>query len=269
MKLNKIIIALLVMSTLTGCGQVGKVKKGSTEAATPVVDAKQQASLDTLYWMNGTYGILILRNGLDYKYLGGVESKDAITKQRIQQSLKDSWDINSREDLDSTIQWLLDEGHNASMMQEYKEMGLDQYSREEVASLSKEDSVAYNLCIYDAVTTYEDNAILAWDLSRAIQLAIWGYEAGYYEYDEAIEKSLEISKNLQQAYDSWDNMMASYFYGYQYWSEGDPEDANSEAYARHKLYEESKKDKDSPYQLDYKMPLDIEYALANDIEVLR
>lgn len=266
MKLKKMIVALLIAGSLTGCQQVEKV---ISEQNMPKLDEKAQASADTLYWMNGTFGLVLSHNGQDMRYLGGIKPKDALTQAAIKQLLSSSWDINSREDADEMISWLLAEGHNANLLQDYEEMQLGECSREEVELAAGKEEMMFVVGMYDAVADYGEHAILAWDLSRAMQVMTWSYQVGYYSYDEAINKNMEIAKELQSTYDSWDDMMASYLYGYQYWSEEDATDTASETYIRHQLYEQLKQNKESPYQLDFKMPLDTTYALANKLEVLR
>ena len=266
MRFKKVLIALLVAGSLSGCQQTEKVQSGQMA---PVQDEKEQASVDTLYWMNGTYGVLLSRNGQDMKYFGGIKPGDKLTEASVKQALIDSWDIASREDADETIKWLLDEGHNADLLKDYEKMQLSECTREEIKAAAEEEELMFVLGMYDAVSKYGDNAILAWDLARAMQVTTWSYKAGYYSYDEAVNKNIEIAKRLQATYDSWDDMMASYLYGYQYWSEEDAEDPSSETYIRGQVYEKLKQDQESPYQLDFKMPLDIEYALENKVEELR
>ena len=48
------------------------------------------------------------------------------------------------------------------------------------------------------------------------------YVAGYYTYEEAMDKSLELGKKLQSMFASWEDFMQSYMYGFVYWSKSDP-----------------------------------------------
>ena len=74
------------------------------------------------------------------------------------------------------------------------------------------------------------------------------YLAGYYTEQEALDKSLEIVKQVQASFESWDDLIASYMRGYEYWAEESSEQ-------RQAIYEEIKERDDSPYQVDFKIEL--------------
>lgn len=225
---------------------------------TPSVETtSKQGVSDTVLWFNGTYGILTARQGGDINLVGGYNKKDKLQLINLQESVESSWGITNREEAEETIAWLTGgEGHNYYFLEEYKSHCLDEYTREEVIELTKDlskEDQAYFLCLYDAVETYGENAILAWDLERAIQLLGMCYLLDLYTYEEAMDQSLEIAERLQSIYTSWDDMMESYFYGFQYWNEDNPEDKSSEYYKRRKLYEELKAQEDSPYNLPWNL----------------
>ena len=50
-------------------------------------------------------------------------------------------------------------------------------------------------------------------------------------------------------FESWDDLMASYLRGYEYWSE----ESSAE---RQAIYDDLKTRDDNPYQVDYKMELE-------------
>lgn len=213
----------------------------------------------TIQWMNGTYGIITKMNNGDLDLVGGFDSNNILDVAFLKKLLESSWDITTKEEADEAIIRLIDEGgNNKDLLEEYAYYGLGEYTREElVEAISEEpkEDQAYFLGIYDAVQEYGDQAITAWDLSRAMQLLSWYYVAGLYSYEETMDKSLEVANKLQATYPSWDDMMKSYFYGFQYWNEDDPEDSTSQSYIRRKLYEELKGQGESPYLLDWNMNL--------------
>ena len=65
-------------------------------------------------------------------------------------------------------------------------------------------------------------------LSRALMLLGQCYVGGYYTYEEAMDKSLELGKELQSMFTSWEDFMQSYMYGFVYWSKSDPTKPQSE-----------------------------------------
>lgn len=179
----------------------------------------------------------------------------------MKKGLKDSWDVTDRASADETLKWLTEDGgHNSKLLAAYHDNKLDEYSREELMNALSDESYtdldkSYYLGIYDSAQKYGDNAIKAWDLSRAMQLCAWYYLAGYYTYGEAMDSSLEIASELQKTYTSRDDMMQSYFYGFQYWNDDDMTDETSESYARIQIYQNLKENKDGPYTLDWNYTL--------------
>ena len=75
------------------------------------------------------------------------------------------------------------------------------------------------------------------------------YIAGYYSKEEALDKSLEIGKELQTKFDSWDSMTDSYLAGYEYWSEESSDE-------RRAVYEKIKAAEDTPYSLDWNLNME-------------
>lgn len=219
---------------------------------------------DTLRFFNAAYAPITERNGGDYNLVGGYNPKNSADAAMIQKGLKSSWEVTDAATAKETMDWLLSEGHNGEVVQYYKDNELDAYSRSELESVlvepdfTTEERVMY-LCVYDAVQKFGDKAILAWDLSRAEQLLGWYYVAGYYTYEEAMDQSLEVAKKLQESYSSWDEMMESYFFGYQYWAEESMDDSDTEAAKRYEMYQELKAKEDGPYTVDWNTTLQKEW----------
>lgn len=88
-----------------------------------------------------------------------------------------------------------------------------------------------------------------WDYSRAMSLLGFYYLAGYYTEEESLDYSLDLAKDIQNHFDSWDSFMESYFIGYEYWAGEDSDD-------RREIYEELKSSSDIPFQLDWNMTLE-------------
>lgn len=278
MKKRVTAICLILMLAFTGCTskKTSDIEVNSKETSTDTnsdtssetsndtteeqLTTEEQSISDTILWFNGIYGIITTRNGGDISLFGGYDMNEAGLSDMVKQGLKESWDVTDRKSADETLQWLLEEGHNAEVVETYKENGLTDFTREElVTELSdssyKEEERVYYLGLFDAVEAYGDNAILAWDLSRAMQLSSWYYLAGYYTYEEALDSCLEIATRLQSTYTSWDEMIQSYFYGFQYWNEDDMNDPSSESYARIEIYNNLKEEANSPYSLDWNLEL--------------
>ncbi len=227
---------------------------GCTQKAEPVSN--------TVLWMNGTYGIITELNEGDYTLFGGYKANEE-NKAMQQASLEEWWGVTDRASADETVKFLLDEGHRtefADIMTAIDEIGGKDMSDEELREIileayQDEATTDSTLSAYRGMyAEYGAEAIDAWDYARAISLYGWYYIAGYYEKEEALDAALEVANTLQSKYSSWDEMMASYLRGYEYWSgEGSAD--------RQAIYESLKADKNSPYSLlDWNMELTKDWA---------
>lgn len=57
---------------------------------------------------------------------------------------------------------------------------------------------------------------IAWNYTRAIHIIGKSYLAGYYSREEALNKSLEVSKIIQQKFSSWEEYIECYLEDFQY-----------------------------------------------------
>ena len=89
----------------------------------------------------------------------------------------------------------------------------------------------------------------AWDYSRVMSNLGYYYLAGYYVETEALDRGLEIAKEIQALYGSWDVFAESYLAGYASWS-GDSSES------RRQIYESLKQSSWNPYALDWNLPLE-------------
>ncbi|MDE7287233.1 MAG: DUF1266 domain-containing protein [Lachnospiraceae bacterium] len=225
----------------------------STPTPSPV-----SASLDdVLRWFNATCAILIKTNGWDYNIYGGLEESEA-NQATVQQFLADYWEITDRSGVDKTLKMLETEGHSVEFANEMiylKELGIGDLTSDKrkdfmIANFTVSDAEAQ--CYVDWYTYYEANqghGIAAWDYSRMMTILADAYLAGYYTKEEALEKSLEVAKAIQNSYDSWNQFMEGYFIGYEYWTFESSDE-------RRAVFEELKTAADTPYNIDWNLPLE-------------
>jgi hypothetical protein len=177
----------------------------------------------------------------------------------VLEALADSWEITTKEDLDSMIDSLSKGRHNPMFLEEAEEYGITIMSKAEFESelkgIDDREVIMYFRNMHEAYQAFGDKAILGWDLSRATQLCAYGYIAEFYSYDEAVDKALAVGKTIQNNFDSWDDFYASYLFGYAYWSGDDLEDPKSEYSRRVKILSNLRKDKKSPLNLDWNLSL--------------
>lgn len=227
------------------------------EMAPEVEEISGVESTDTIQWFNNTCAVLTAVNRWDYTLFGGAPAGDN-SKSTVQNLLSEWWDVTDYESAKETMDWLLSEGHRVSFAEEMDmlaESGLADVSENERIDvilenydLSEEEAQDYAdwFAIYEQ---YGSDAIAGWDYSRAMSLLGYYYLAGYYTEEEALDQSLETAIVIQNTFDSWDDLMESYFAGYEYWA-GESSDE------RREIYEEIKAASDSPFRLEWGMTLE-------------
>lgn len=223
----------------------------------PEVEDRTTAELtDTIRWFNASYAVLTDLNGWDYNRFAGLAANDDVMAME-QKSLEEWWSVTDRATADSTLDWILTEGHRAVFAEDMA--FLDEAGIREIAP---EDRTAFLLDQFemtgDEAQNYADmfgyyeqdgpDAIAGWDYCRAMNLMSFYYLAGYYTEQEALDESLEIARTMQPLFDSWDDLMSSYMRGYEYWAEESADE-------RRALYEDLKTRKDNPYAVDFKTEL--------------
>ncbi len=184
-----------------------------TENAPEIETASSTESSDTIQWFNNTYATLTVLNTWDYTLYGG-QPADETGRGLSQNILQNSWDVTDRASADETLDWILTEGHRVAFAEEMDYL-----------------------------------ADAGWDYSHAMSLLGFYYLAGYYTEEESLDYSLDLAKDIQNHFDSWDSFMESYFIGYEYWAGEDSDD-------RREIYEELKSSSDIPFQLDWNMTLE-------------
>ncbi|NBJ93279.1 DUF1266 domain-containing protein [Parablautia muri] len=227
------------------------------ETAPEIENASTVEATDTIQWFNNTCAVLTAVNGWDYTMFGGLPANDA-SKQIAQALLADWWEVTDRASADETMDWLLTEGHRISFIEDMEyigESGVGDVPKEERIDyfldnfyIDEEEAQNYDIW-YSCYEQFGDNALAAWDYSRAMSLLGNYYLAGYYTETEALDKSLEVAQIIQEAFGSWDDFMESYFVGYEYWAEESSQE-------RRGIYEDIKAEADSPYHVDWNLTLE-------------
>ncbi len=224
-------VVLALSTLLTGCGQ---------------------KTSDTVRWFNASYAILTQLNHCDYTVYGGM-AHNSSNQASMRKMLDSDWGVTDRDSADENLDWVLEEGHRAEyveIMSIMGEIGLEELAEDEriftiaeVFNMDARDAALAN----DWYLWYEEyggNAIDAWDYCRAMNLCSFYYIADYYTKEEALDKSLEIAKEMQPLFDSWDDLVDSYLRGYEFWMEESSDD-------RRDVYEDLLDADDNPYAVDY------------------
>ena len=224
----------------------------------PEVEDRTTAELtDTIRWFNASYAVLTDLNGWDYNRFAGLAANDDVMAME-QKSLEEWWSVTDRVTADSTLDWILTEGHRdtfAEDMAYLEEAGIRDIAPNERSAFLLDqfqmtaDEAQNYADMFGFYEQYGPDAIAGWDYCRAMNLMSFYYLAGYYTEQEALDTSLEIARTMQPLFESWDDLMSSYMRGYEYWAEESADE-------RRALYEDLKTRQDNPYSVDFKMQLE-------------
>jgi hypothetical protein len=133
--------------------------------------------------------------------------------------LRDSWSIDDPESLRSTMSWLAQEGHRTSFQELYAALaGGGQGLPPEAANSPVVRFVAENRA------RFKNGDLLAWDLARLINVARFGFSAGYLSEAEAWEVITVAADHLKAEYASWEEVSDNYLLGFSFWQDGAPPD---------------------------------------------
>jgi hypothetical protein len=116
--------------------------------------------------------------------------------------LANSWGIESRQKLESMIEWLSSAGHSV----DYHKAAAA-YSQSPAPQPAGDPKLAF---VGQYGRELGPRGLLAWDLGRLLAVAGWGFLAGYCNEFEAWGVMLPAAERIRNAYASWDE------YGHHY-----------------------------------------------------
>lgn len=235
----------------------------SVDDSTIAADSDTEPLPDTVLWFNATYAPLTYSNGGNWKIVGGMEITDS-NVYLTELLLERDWNIEDKDSALETVERLRKEGHRKKCrecLKELEERGfldLDEetFMQEIMESGIEENLFRYVIAYYLYQKGLDEDYIAAWDLCRVNQLYADFYICGYMTYEEAMDASLENSLILQEMYPSWEEMMASYILGYQFWRNDPAMTEDSPTMERYRYYEMLRQTENGPYSLDWNMELE-------------
>jgi hypothetical protein len=197
-------------------------------------------------WALATTAIVFESTGCRHDLLAGaIVVPNRVKSQK--ESLKQWWNIGSRDDLMNTLYWLQYSGHR----KEFEDLGrhVDALSSEqfEAAKIRQDidDDLRHKLYV---VRRYHrrlgGTGILAWDLIRYIALCRWGYSVGYLSEDEAWNLIMPAALRLQKSFGSWKEMQNNYLIGREFWS---LQQTNEEGARYHDIFVKLLREPGSPW----------------------
>lgn len=134
--------------------------------------------------------------------------------------LSSAWGIKGKEDLISTGEQLLSEGHSKKYV-EHLEF-LKQNKDADLSALSIPASLDEDLLTYikSDYAKYEGRTMKAWDYARYVNNINMGVGAGFLTKDEAKDLFAKMVPLAQADYDGWDAYFDDFLLGRELWNEG-------------------------------------------------
>ncbi|CAD6074710.1 DUF1266 domain-containing protein [Escherichia coli] len=222
---------------------------------------------DTMRFVNGTHLVITVLNGGDYRLLAGHEyNKD--NRLTAKGRCKRFWGVEDISAGMEMLQSLVDGRHNEQFLQELKHitenvinLETEQNWQTLFTNITDKKMLTKMRVMHDAHLDFGNNAILAWDLSRANHLLADYYLAGWIDEQRYIKEVFDVTSKIQKNFSSWDEFNKSYLYGYLWWSGEDQQHDLKKLGCYHNRVMIINKQKDvanSPFKLDWDTPLKIE-----------
>lgn len=157
----------------------------------------------------------------------------------ILSGLENAWDVRNREELLETLGRLEQTGHkiyfdmiwgtlrtlpkaewrNALKSLEHQAMTMENIAPERLHDFAANLLNGYSsLLASGCFATMKDPDILAWDLSRAINLCRYGFDVEFLNREEALERIERYAAKMFATYDSWKSLSEGYLVGFTMWN---------------------------------------------------
>ncbi len=157
-------------------------------------------------------------------YTETVHSPNGVNENRTvapfslcRETLAGTWSIPDRETLLETVGEILENGNQKDFLEAANEVKT--LSDSELARRTEKlDQVDRYMWPWTKALwkKWDKTGIRSWDLCRAASLVEWGYTAGYVSYGEAMELLAAAGEELEEKFDSWDQVYENFLEGY-YW----------------------------------------------------
>lgn len=175
---------------------------------------------DAQLWALGVSAVLTEINNNQHNdfYL---EEQSEENLELHQRTLKRDWSIETPEELEKTLDWLLNEGHNTKYMNQQnflRSLSLDAMNRYVNAFKNNEDAYNELTLVINYREVLQDCGILAWDYGRYVSMVRWGGLLSFYPEKRGWELIMPIARRVQETFTDWYHFGTSYYAGRHYWS---------------------------------------------------
>ena len=186
---------------------------------------QEDVESETVQWICATYALYNQANGKDLDRISGLDDHTLLSREmqsmwqeKMKSHILGAWGVDSRKTFVETLHNLL--------------------NKERPADEAKE--------------------LLGWDLTRANQMIGDACYVKFINLEECLDLSLLISQEIQNNYNSWEELSESHLAGLQRLKKDNPKDSDSESGKRLAAYEELKAEAEKgegPYAIPFDMEL--------------
>lgn len=142
--------------------------------------------------------------------------------------LKESWDIENKDHLLETLEWLSQDGGDNQEYMTYVSLLEQNPEKTNKEIVSENKDLELDKEKMDLVRSYhfKHKNILGWDCGRYVFLCRIGYLVGFLTRDEALDCIQNAGDIVKENFASWEAFVKNYAVGRKFWAvEDDPEDA--------------------------------------------
>lgn len=171
---------------------------------------------DQKAWALGTCAVLTQVNKRSHELLGG-RLPDAAGIKGTKAVLSKWWNVNSRDDLLTSLKWIDDGGHR-KIFDSLAVMSEEQAAVVKARNVGDPETLNQIAIARQYGPSLGAKSILGWDYARYVSLCGWGFLAGYLTEDEAWAHIMPVAQRLQSTFTSWDELGSNYLIGRRFWS---------------------------------------------------
>jgi hypothetical protein len=200
-------------------------------------------------WALATTAIMFEFNGDRHDLLTGTVATPG-GQERGKHLLSQWWNVDNRDQLIETLNWLQFEGHRSDfdeLGRQVDAMNRLQFKTKRAALLADPQELHRLEVVHRNHRRLGQKGILAWDLIRYIALCRWGNLAGYLSETEAWDHIMPAARRLQLTFNSWQDLQNDYLIGRQFWSV-DQTQQNGDRFRA--IYERFIADSSSPWNVN-------------------
>jgi hypothetical protein len=164
-----------------------------------------------------------LQNAYTRYFVFPFKPQDDKDGKEAKATLADYWDIHNTAELEKSLTWLLEEGHQAQYAQYRRVLAENGGAGADIAAI---DLAKYKLSKTDIpgltfiktnYTAFSDGGIKAWDIARYINNICVAYQAGYLSRGEAMVWLKKAPQVVQSQYKDWKTYFNDFLLGRQFW----------------------------------------------------